>query len=274
MTVKLRSDLLRQHKQLHLQLAHAAIGTYPCHTEKTFLPVNRLLFIFADSGHDDSYIRDLATGKLMPMRRGCGYFIPCRHEIDQHQTESLHFVSFQFNLDLFYGFDIMSKFPECRMLSNHELITEVQSLIKNQNTAAALCGINTLIYNLCYGWIEEKPEILEHEMKHCSEYETLLDYIEKQGDARITVGQLAEMRNMRQDVFSRKFARDLGISPKDFISRTLVRKASMLLSSCSSNTIKEVADQLSFNSEYYFSRFFKQHTGMSPSQFRRQVGNK
>ena len=273
MTVELRSDLLRQHKQLHLQLAHAAIGTYPCHTEKTFLPVNRLLFVFADSGCDDSYIRDLATGQLLPMRRDHGYFIPCRHEIDQHQSEALHFVSFQFNLDLFYGFDIMSRFPECRVISSHELIIEAQRLINDQNTAAALCGINTLIYDLCYGWLEEKNEILQQEMKHFSEYETLLDFIEKQGDARITVGQLADMRNMRQDVFSRKFVRDLGISPKDFISRTLVRKASMLLSG-SSNTVKEVAYQLNFNSEYYFSRFFKQHTGMSPTQFRRQVGNK
>ncbi len=273
MAVDRKSELLKLHRQLHLQLIHAAIGTYPCHTEKTFLPVNRLLLIFADSGHDDSYIRDLATGKLMPMRSGCGYFIPCRHEVDQHQTEALQFVSFQFNLDLFYGFDILSKFPECRVISSRELITEAQKLVNNQNTTAALCGINTLIYNLCYGWLEEKNDILELEMKHCSEYETLLDYIEKQGDARITVGQLADMRNMRQDVFSRKFARDLGISPKDFISRSLVRKASMLLSS-SSSTIKEVADQLFFSSEYYFSRFFKQHTGMSPSQFRRQVGNK
>ena len=270
MAVERRNDLLRLHPQLHLRLVHAAIGTHPCHTEKAFLPVNRLLLIFADSERDDSYIRDLSNGKRYSMLQGNAYFIPCRHEIDQHQTEALHFVSFQFNLDLFYGFDIMSKFPECRVIPSPELIVEAQQLVKSPNAAATLCGINTLIYRLCYGWLEEKPEILQQDMKYRSQYAELLDFVEMRGDSLTTVAMLAEMSGMRQDVFSRKFTREMGLPPKDFITRTLVRKASLLLGR-SGMPIKDVAEQLHFNSEFYFSRFFKQHTGMSPREYRRHL---
>jgi len=271
MAVEPRIDFLRLQPQLHLQLVHAAIGTYPCHTEKTFLPVNRLLLIWADSGRDDSFIRDLTTGQFHPMRRGCGYFIPCRHEIDQHQTEELHFVSFQFNLDLFYGFDLMSKFPECRVIDDPALIEEAQQLIRRQDVPTTLCRINELIYHLCFQWLSEKPELLTQDMKYRSQYENLLDFIEKKGDATTTVGMLAEMSGMRQDVFSRKFTHEMGLSPKDFITRSLTRKASLLLAG-STIPIKEVANQLHFNSEYYFSRFFKQQTGMSPREFQRNNG--
>ncbi|MBN2641298.1 MAG: AraC family transcriptional regulator, partial [Victivallales bacterium] len=59
----------------------------------------------------------------------------------------------------------------------------------------------------------------------------------------------------------------------DFITRSLVRKASLLLGGAVI-PVKEVADRLHFNSEYYFSRFFKQQTGMSPREFQRHSGTK
>ncbi|MBN2642769.1 MAG: hypothetical protein JXR78_14040, partial [Victivallales bacterium] len=211
----MRKDFLRLHAQLHLRLVHAAIGTYPCYTEKTSLSVNRLLLVFADSGCDDSYIRDLTTGELLPMRCGHGYFIPCQHEIDQHQTESLQFVSFQFNLDLFYGFDIMAQFPACRVIDDPALVAEAQQLIRQQDAPIALCRINEIIYHLCFRWLGEKPELLRPDMKYRSQYENLLDFVENQGDALTTVGMLAEMNGMRQDVFSRKFTKEMGLSPKD-----------------------------------------------------------
>lgn len=36
-------------------------------------------------------------------------------------------------------------------------------------------------------------------------------------------------------------------------------------------SVKDVAGQLSFSSEFYFSHFFRRHTGMSPTQFRQHL---
>ena len=273
MAVTNRDDFLNMHKQLNLRLVHAAIGTYPCHAEKASLELNRLLLVFADSGRGDSFIRDLSSGKLLPMRKGHAYFIPCGHEIDQHQTNELNFVSFQFNLDIFYGFDVMAKFPECRVIEDHVLINEAQDLIKRQDVPIALCRINEIIYHLCYGWLSEIPEILSQDTKNYRDYQSILDYVEKHGDAQTTVGNLADMSKMRQDVFSRKFTRDLGLSPKEFIIRSLMRKASQLLGT-PGMTVKTTAEKLNFTSEYYFSRFFKRHTGIPPSRFQHLSGIK
>jgi AraC-like DNA-binding protein len=38
-------------------------------------------------------------------------------------------------------------------------------------------------------------------------------------------------------------------------------------------SVKDVAAQLSFSSEFYFSHFFRRHTGMSPTRFRRHLKN-
>jgi AraC-like DNA-binding protein len=55
----------------------------------------------------------------------------------------------------------------------------------------------------------------------------------------------------------------------DFLQRTRLNEARRLLGD-SALTIKEVAVQLHFSSEFYFSHFFRKTSGMSPTQFRRE----
>ena len=35
-------------------------------------------------------------------------------------------------------------------------------------------------------------------------------------------------------------------------------------------TVRDVAERLGFGNEFYFSRFFKRHFGLSPANWRRQ----
>ena len=60
------------------------------------------------------------------------------------------------------------------------------------------------------------------------------------------------------------------MTPKNFLSGVLIKQACRLLlqKRC---TIKEVADQLGFNNEFYFSRFFKKFMHVSPGQYREEV---
>jgi AraC family transcriptional regulator, transcriptional activator of pobA len=36
-------------------------------------------------------------------------------------------------------------------------------------------------------------------------------------------------------------------------------------------SIKDIAGQLNFSSEFYFSHFFRHHTGMTPTEFRQHL---
>lgn len=56
----------------------------------------------------------------------------------------------------------------------------------------------------------------------------------------------------------------------EFLQRTRLDQARQLL--CDERlAIKEVSARLSFSSEFYFSRFFRKRTGMSPRQFRESI---
>jgi AraC-like DNA-binding protein len=57
---------------------------------------------------------------------------------------------------------------------------------------------------------------------------------------------------------------------REQIQRARLDQARLLLADARLS-VKDVAAQLSFSSEFYFSHFFRHHTGMSPSRFRRHL---
>jgi AraC-like DNA-binding protein len=72
------------------------------------------------------------------------------------------------------------------------------------------------------------------------------------------------------ETFRKKFRHAIGFSPGRFHLDARIDRAAALLHQ-GRHTIKEIAAQLEFCDEFYFSRCFKRRFGQSPSDFRRRV---
>lgn len=66
----------------------------------------------------------------------------------------------------------------------------------------------------------------------------------------------------------RIFTSEFGISPLQYLNRTRIERAKLLLREKELN-VAEVADKVGFNDCAYFVRFFRKHTNMTPGQFAR-----
>ncbi len=62
------------------------------------------------------------------------------------------------------------------------------------------------------------------------------------------------------------------MSAKEIINGQIVAEAKRFLQ-FSSNTVKEIAYELNFNTPEQFSHFFKKNTTMSPADYRSQFNN-
>lgn len=56
--------------------------------------------------------------------------------------------------------------------------------------------------------------------------------------------------------------------PSKIIGEALLNNAKILLLN-SDKSIKEIANEMSFSDQYAFGKFFKKHTGLSPSKFKK-----
>lgn len=97
----------------------------------------------------------------------------------------------------------------------------------------------------------------------------VLDYIAANIEHNITVHELAEIAYMHPNYFMRIFKQQIGVPPIQYITRQKIDKAKDLLNT-TSGSVSEIAAQLGFGDLFYFSKQFKKHAGLTPTEFRKQ----
>ena len=58
----------------------------------------------------------------------------------------------------------------------------------------------------------------------------------------------------------------------EWIDACVVLEAKMLLK-CSEKSIQQIAEELNFANQSFFGKYFKHHTGMSPSKYKEEGSN-
>ncbi|MGQ8337548.1 AraC family transcriptional regulator [Sunxiuqinia sp. A32] len=85
--------------------------------------------------------------------------------------------------------------------------------------------------------------------------------------AIISPEEVASRLNISYSWFRRAFKEYTGFAPAQYLSQLKIQRAKDLLDH-SPLSIKQIADELNFESPDYFSVYFKRNTGLAPSQYR------
>jgi AraC-like DNA-binding protein len=113
------------------------------------------------------------------------------------------------------------------------------------------------------------PQIGMYQMEIYSKYRNVFNYIINNCSFRLNIDSIAANINKPSYLLKREFSRDMGFSLKTYIDKIILKKAqdSLLIDDMN---VKEISNALDFTDEFYFSRFFKKHTGLSPTMYHRK----
>ncbi len=97
-----------------------------------------------------------------------------------------------------------------------------------------------------------------------------VDYIQEHYHEQVTLNEVAENIYVSTFYISRMFKKELGKSFVDYLNEVRVEKAKELLKEIKYKTY-EVAEIVGIPDPHYFSKLFKKHSGMTPSEYREKI---
>jgi DNA-binding response OmpR family regulator/signal transduction histidine kinase len=92
------------------------------------------------------------------------------------------------------------------------------------------------------------------------------------GDYDFTVEQMAEEMNLSRTQLLRKIKALTGLSPNDFIKDIRLKRAAEMISK-KVDSITQIGYTVGFNDQSYFTKCFKKHFGITPSDYSGQMVN-
>ncbi len=164
-----------------------------------------------------------------------------------------------------YDPQLMAVFPGAQ---GEEYIRRIHSLGKEehisaegkQNQAAVIfLELMQYLHNHYYGSGRQE----------CREIALLKEYIANHLTENLSLRELAELVYLSESQVIRIFKRDLGITPYEYILYPKMQQAKLMLRR-TGLMVKEIAYQLGFTDEHYFTYLFKQRVGKTPTAYRRE----
>ena len=269
MSVVNNKSVLASANRLSLELHHFARGTYPvAGRELHALPVNRFFMIIKNPGGARCRIEDERDSFIC--KAGCAYFAPLHHLCRFVLDEELEFISIHFTLELYEGVDIFSSFGKICQVDDDSFLKRAQGAFDNGRAYSGALELRSIVSDFAALLAESMTEEQWENVTRFAPFKKELDYLQNALPARVTVEELAELHGVSRENFSRSFTRETCMTPKQFLTQvTLSRACRKLITE--TNTIREIALELGFSSEFYFSNFFRKHTGVSPREYRRSA---
>lgn len=233
-------------------------------------PFNRFYYIVR--GNADIGFK----GKTLRLKEGMGYILPAGTKLHLRQPkEVFEQLYIHFNATLPGGIELFS-FLDCPVEIAGEVLQK--QLPKNwldwflpEKSADVLVSLNqeALLRLLLNPFISAGVEKAPEKQDAMVRFEPIIKYIDRNCHKQIKIKKLADMVFLQPTYFSNTFSKVFGVAPQRYICQVRVNKAQHLLEH-SDQPVKEIAEQVGYDDELYFSRLFKNYVGMPPTVYRQQ----
>lgn len=111
--------------------------------------------------------------------------------------------------------------------------------------------------------------VYRQRVKYGPETSRLKEYIDSRVTESVSLKELSELVYLSESQVIRIFKKDMGVTPYEYILEKKLEHAGLLLRS-TGLMIKEIAYELGFCDEHYFSYLFRKKMGMTPTAYRRE----
>lgn len=210
----------------------------------------------------------LCESDTLPVRPGYVYFVPsacCR--VQSEEGTALSFLFFRLSAPEPSLQALLAARPRpMESRAGLQTIQQAFSLYAGGSVFSALMLHSLIFSDLAVFFASSQPP-----QAVCSPMTAqAASLVQKLLSSKLTVNRLAEAMAVSPATLAKRFRAETGLPLGAYIDRMVFQRARQLLI-LSGTSIGEIADQLGFCDQFYFSRFFRRIQGETPTQFRRRI---
>ena len=150
-----------------------------------------------------------------------------------------------------------------------KLFKEICFNLERGYTADNLRYVNMIFYHFLSSLLYEE-KYNQADKSNAKDPVTLtIEMMQRKISSNLTLNGLASFANLSVSHFSSLFRSGTGFSPVEYFNHLKIQHSCQELV-FTQKLIKEIADGLGFDDQYYFSRIFTRFMGISPSEYRKK----
>lgn len=260
------TELVAAAAPLRLNIRAVACGTFTGHWASLF-PFNRLVYIF-ETGPEPSRIR--AGDAVLEMRPGRWLLLPAGLRAEHEQNAGLRLVSVHFSLERLPGLDYLAGCPAPHEGDAPERRKDFAALLDRGAGLAAGFHLQALVWSMIEPVVRRDEWAIVREAERLARFGPLFEAVAREPRRDFTVDEMARTMGLGKVTFIKRFTAEMGRPPKEFLNRMRAAAAARELLA-TDDPVREIADRFDFSDEFYFSRFMKRMTGLSPRAYRRAL---
>ena len=227
-------------------------------------PYSRIYYIHRGEGFARSGV------EKTPLRQGHMYLIPIGLPFDYGCETGLDQLYFHVTMTWPNGYDLFSRCSRIFELPiEPQEIDRLVGLYGSVNLGDALgmvsCLYRDVVKFISEANMEEKPAFAYSDMM-----QALLSLIRQRLSAKLTIRRLAAEMPYSISTLTKRFHAEMEMPLGQYIDRMVFQKAQQLLL-FTDLSVAQIAEELEFCDQAYFSRYFKLHQHETPSQYRRRL---
>ncbi|MGO4540821.1 AraC family transcriptional regulator [Paenibacillus sp. 2TAB19] len=238
------------------------------HAGHKYEPTKKCALLVALRG-DAEFIYDGISYMLQPGRAFLGGYN--RHmEIIVHSQEFEYFLIHY--MPAIAGQAVLSVMSEVNVLHIEMDVALLQMMEQLRKLSTGLGNIELLEKKTLFYRLVNKALLFERYQQNSdsqSMMEGTIDYIRQHYMEPITLESLAGQQGLKAKYFSYLFRKYTGIGPIDYLIKYRMSVAHELLMN-EPFSVRDIARSVGYADAYYFSRLFKKHYQLSPTDVKRQ----
>lgn len=225
-------------------------------------PVNRLYFIYGGEGYiGNARIKKRFAKNLIMLTTVNSFF----DYICESHLEKLYF---HFRLELFPGRDIFDGVNACLTRTGDRDFFEALAAKAAGKRMSDMLEAKAMLLSAIAPFIPDDADAMKERIRIGEKYRRLFAAVDERCSLSLTTKALAALVGTAESTLVKNFRRDVGVSLKQYILERIASRAKDEVHG-SEKKIKDIAHDLGFDDEFYFSRFFKKHAGLSPAEYRK-----